>query len=151
MSVYILHLNTPLGHARHYVGWAKKVNKRFEHHKNGCGARFTQVCVERGIDFVLARVFEGADKSFERKLKNTNNTKDYCPICMGDHVREYKPCLHDRKVGDNYGISCQDCGAQLEGYGYWGRHKKCIHRFANIYGNEQRACMYCEMPENLIP
>lgn len=91
MSVYILHLESPLGHARHYVGWAKKVESRLKHHKAGTGARFTQVCIERGINFILARVFEDADKKFERKLKNTNSTKDYCPICMGEKVREYHP------------------------------------------------------------
>lgn len=153
MSVYILHLESPLGHARHYVGWAKQVNKRIEHHKHGTGARFTQVCVERGIDFTLARVFEGADRNFERKLKKTHSTKDYCPICMGDKAREYAPkktCSHDSQIGDNYGLSCEDCGEVLAGYGYGGWFGnnikpgiKCKHKFVDC-GDGYKVCLYCE-------
>jgi predicted GIY-YIG superfamily endonuclease len=91
MSVYILHLQTPLKHAHHYVGFAKNVDERIAHHRNGTGARFTQVCNELGITYEVARVFKGKGRNFERKLKNTNNTKRYCPICMGTKCRDYEP------------------------------------------------------------
>ncbi|MBI5951871.1 MAG: GIY-YIG nuclease family protein [Chloroflexi bacterium] len=91
MSVYILHLDSPLKHARHYVGFASKVNRRLEHHRSGSGARFTQVCNENGITYQLARVFEQADRAFERKLKNCKHTARYCPICAGEKARAYKP------------------------------------------------------------
>jgi hypothetical protein len=39
-------------------------------------------------------------------------------------------CPHDRKIGDNYGLSCADCGAQLEGLGFRGEGDgTCHHRF----------------------
>lgn len=91
MAVYILHFSTRVGHALHYVGWANDVPGRVKHHKAGSGARLTQVAVERGVEMTLARTFDGADKSFERRLKNTNNTAKYCPICAGKKCRAYHP------------------------------------------------------------
>lgn len=85
MAVYILHLDTPLAHAKHYVGYStspRTLEARIEHHRAGtAGARFTQVLHERGITFQVARVFEEADAIFERQLKNTKNVARYCPLC----------------------------------------------------------------------
>lgn len=83
--VYLLHLNQPLGHARHYIGWAKDqrtLEARLDHHKTGHGARFTQVCLQRDITWTVAKVFENGDKTFERKLKNRNGASRFCPICI---------------------------------------------------------------------
>lgn len=91
MSVYLLHLDQPLAHARHYTGWSTHLEDRLEHHANGTGARFTQVLRERGITWQLARVWDGADRRFERRLKNTKNVRRYCPICEGEKRREYRP------------------------------------------------------------
>lgn len=96
MSVYILHLQSPLHHARHYVGYSKNgrtLAARIEHHEKGtAGCRFTQVLKERGIGFTVARVFKGKqfDRSFERHLKRTKNVKLYCPIC-NPNPRDYTP------------------------------------------------------------
>jgi hypothetical protein len=52
-------------------------------------------------------------------------------------------CPHDRKIGDNYGLSCADCGAQLEGYGCWGEGDgTCHHRFPSD-SLEGEKCAYC--------
>lgn len=92
MSVYILHFSDAVsGRARHYVGFANNVNGRLWHHQNGSGARLTQVAAERGIEMSLARTFDGADRSFERRLKNTKNTARYCPMCYGKRARDYHP------------------------------------------------------------
>lgn len=92
MSVYILHFSDPVsGHALHYVGFANNVEGRFNHHQNGSGARLTQVAAERGIGMTLARTFDGADRTFERRLKNTKNTARYCPLCSGPKTRDYHP------------------------------------------------------------
>lgn len=91
-SVYILHLDTPLHHARHYVGCSQDVGKRIELHRKGqASCRFTQVLKERGIGFTLARVFDDTDRTFERKLKNTKNTARYCPLCSGEDCHDYHP------------------------------------------------------------
>lgn len=91
MVVYILHFHAPLKHARHYVGFSKRdAEARFQDHISGIGARITQVCNEQGITYEVARVFKGKSRTFERQLKRTHNTKNYCPICMGHKVRKYK-------------------------------------------------------------
>ena len=90
MTVYLIHFQEPLHHARHYVGFADKVNKRLAHHKQGSGARILQVCNERGIGYDLARTWEGQGRDFERKLKNCKNAARYCPVC-NPHAREYRP------------------------------------------------------------
>ncbi len=91
MTVYLIHFQTNLKHARHYVGYAAHVNKRLAHHRDGTGARILAVCNERGIGYDLARIWEGRGRDFERKLKNCKHAARYCPICSGEHAREYKP------------------------------------------------------------
>ena len=50
------------------------------------------------------------------------------------------PLQHAR----HYGMSCQDCGERLEGYGYWAHEKDCLHRFLPV-GDTEEVCTYCEM------
>lgn len=61
-------------------------------------------------------------------------------------------CKHTKRVGDNYGESCADCGKQLSGYGYGGwfgrfiaGNEKCIHLFAPMYDGGPKVCIYCEV------
>ncbi len=58
-------------------------------------------------------------------------------------------CQHPKRVGDNYGVTCQDCGATLEGYGYGGffgrnlkGHKPCLHVWIKSDA-QQEECVYC--------
>lgn len=93
MTCYLLHLNTPLSRgvnkkgkaleAGHYIGWAENLAARLKHHGGASGARFLQVCHERGIDWRVARIWEGplATRSFERRLKNCKKARALCPIC----------------------------------------------------------------------
>lgn len=96
MSVYILHLDTPLHHARHYVGFStnkRTLEERIEHHRRGTAScNFTKVLREVGITFTLAKVFAGKqfDRAFERKLKKTKAVPHYCPIC-NPNAPEYTP------------------------------------------------------------
>jgi predicted GIY-YIG superfamily endonuclease len=91
MTVYLIHFQSNLNHARHYVGYAEHVAQRLAHHKNGTGARILAVCNERGIGYDLARTWEGAGRGFERKLKRCKNAARYCPVCNGEHARDYHP------------------------------------------------------------
>lgn len=90
MTVYLIHFSRPLCHARHYVGWAENVDQRLEHHKNGTGARLLQVLNGLGIEYQIVRTWEGADRTFERQLKDTHHTDRYCPACH-EHPRDYHP------------------------------------------------------------
>lgn len=80
-KVYLLHLSSPLKHARHYIGWAKKLERRLLHHQNGTGARMLAACVTAGITFERVRVWEGKTRNFERQLKNHHKSQNLCPIC----------------------------------------------------------------------
>lgn len=81
--VYILHFNTKYRHAAHYVGFANSdVDKRIERHRNGgSGAKLMDAISENGIGFQVARIWENADRWFERRIKRRKNTKNLCPVC----------------------------------------------------------------------
>jgi predicted GIY-YIG superfamily endonuclease len=80
-TVYLLHFDRPLKHARHYLGWTTNLDARLEHHLKGSGARLVRAVVQSGIGVTLARQWRGEDRNFERKLKNRNNGPKLCPIC----------------------------------------------------------------------
>jgi hypothetical protein len=63
-------------------------------------------------------------------------------------------CQHLSKQGDNYGITCTDCGEALEGYGYGGwfgsnlkGNEQCLHGENAWYkiSVEQEKCLYCHI------
>ncbi len=91
MTVYLLHFKEPLAHGlipsgkpmvtQHYVGFTNDLIGRLLDHADGHGARLLQVVRERGIDFQLARTWDGAGRGFERQIKNCKNTPRLCPVC----------------------------------------------------------------------
>ena len=55
-------------------------------------------------------------------------------------------CQHNRTQGDNYGVTCLDCGEAIAGYGFWAEGSKvCIHDWGRM-GDEstEEMCMYCQ-------
>lgn len=86
MSVcYLLHFDRPISPdhtCRHYLGFANHLETRLEHHRKGTsGVRLLQVAHERGITFVVARVWEGGTKELEKKLKKEKNAPRLCLLC----------------------------------------------------------------------
>jgi hypothetical protein len=60
-------------------------------------------------------------------------------------------CKHLSRVGDNYGMSCMDCGKQLSGFGYGGwfgmnltGKTTCIHLWSPMGEGGAAICVYCE-------
>lgn len=82
-GVYLLHFERRYRHAGHYTGWASNIAARLEEHRRGRGARLVEVVTAAGIDFELARVWLGADRSKERRLKRSGGASRYCPLCRG--------------------------------------------------------------------
>jgi len=80
MTVYLLHFDTPYKHARHYLGWAKDLERRLADHRAGNSARLIQVIHAAGITWTLARTWEG-DRKLERRLKNQKHSPRLCPLC----------------------------------------------------------------------
>lgn len=83
-GVYLLHFSSPYKHAKHYVGWSKAIDKRINHHKHGTGARLPKAVIDAGLDLIIARVWEGQDKIFERRVHNYKKSYKLCPICSGE-------------------------------------------------------------------
>lgn len=101
MTVYLLHLKTPMPRgvsatgtplqAGHYIGYTEDLVGRMMEHAEGRGARFTQVCVERGIDFSLVRTWDGMGRAFERMLKTKiKNAPWLCPVCTPNAFKHMK-------------------------------------------------------------
>lgn len=83
MTVYLLHFETPIKHAKHYLGSAKDLNKRLEQHRTGRGARLLAVAKDLGINFKVSRVWHCQDgkRDLEKKLKARKNSPCLCPFC----------------------------------------------------------------------
>lgn len=89
--VYLLHFTAPVGHARHYLGWAAQdgLFRRLAQHEsgNGSAASLLKELKKRGGRFVLAQTFVGS-KHDERRLKNRGSLVRLCPICRGEIVQD---------------------------------------------------------------
>jgi hypothetical protein len=94
-TVYILHLDPPYKHARHYTGYAEPGNlrARLAAHAAGTGARLMQVVKEAGGTFRLARTWPGG-RARERELKDRHDAPRLCPICT-----EHPKPAQDKDIG----------------------------------------------------
>lgn len=82
-GVYLIHFLQPYKHARHYIGFATDVEARIAEHRRGNGARLMTVVKRAGIAWVVAKVWPGRDRAFERRLKRRHGASRFCPICRG--------------------------------------------------------------------
>jgi len=79
-TIYLLHFDKPLKHAKHYIGLADDLDARLERHAAGHGARLMAVVNDAGITWRCVRTWDG-DRKLERKLKRLKATPRLCPIC----------------------------------------------------------------------
>lgn len=93
--IYLLHFSDPVGHARHYMGWAIKgrLFARLAQHEagNGKSSPLIRALIAQGGSFVLARTWDG-DRYEERRLKNFGNAPRLCPVCK--EARKHGPAVH---------------------------------------------------------
>ena len=83
--VYLLHLDPPYLHARHYLGWTQDLAGRLEAHREGRGARLLEVQKQASGSFHLARTWPGG-RDRERAIKDRHEAPRLCPECS-DHPR----------------------------------------------------------------
>ena len=91
--VYLIHFNTRLAHAQHYMGSTDSLKRRLAEHASGNGSRLMQVIGQAGITWQLARTWDGG-RTMERKLKRQKHGPRLCPICRKESERiclENKP------------------------------------------------------------
>jgi len=79
-TVYLLHLDPPLKHTRHYTGWTSNLDERLEAHRTGRGARLMEVVKEAGGTFRLVRTWPGS-RALERAIKDRKAAPKLCPEC----------------------------------------------------------------------
>jgi predicted GIY-YIG superfamily endonuclease len=79
-TVYLIHLDTPYKHARHYTGWTTDLDARLEAHRAGRGARLMEVIKTAGISWRLARTWPGG-RDRERAIKDRHEAPKLCPEC----------------------------------------------------------------------
>jgi hypothetical protein len=85
---YLICLDQPYFHARHYVGFSDDIPRRVEAHRKGQGSPLLAAALAAGIDFRVVRVWPGADRHFERKLHNRHASR-LClePECVSEQRR----------------------------------------------------------------
>lgn len=86
-TIYLIHFDRPLAHAKHYLGWCRgdHFDKRIRSHILGNrGAKIVKAAVAAGIGFSVVATIENVDRNFERKLKNRGSCAKWCPHCDGD-------------------------------------------------------------------
>lgn len=79
-TIYLIHFDRRYRHAGHYLGWAKSLPKRMQHHRSGTGARLLAVVNDQGIPWDVVRTWEG-DRNRERQLKKQGGASRLCPVC----------------------------------------------------------------------
>ncbi len=79
--VYVLHLDPPLAHARHYVGIALDGNvlRRVRQHMSGQGSPLVAAAVAAGCQVRVVLDVPG-DRGLERRWHNAHGTR-VCPEC----------------------------------------------------------------------
>lgn len=83
MTVYLIHIDPPLKHSAHYVGFTRHndVAERMERHNAGTGGVLPREAVKNGSKLVLAYTWQGAPREFERYVKQHGGATRWCPVC----------------------------------------------------------------------
>ena len=82
--VYLIHFSKKLHHAQHYIGFVESdLGQRIALHRLSRGAKLLAAVNEQGIAWHVVRIWRGADRCFERKLKNYKKARCFCPLCGG--------------------------------------------------------------------
>jgi predicted GIY-YIG superfamily endonuclease len=81
--VYLIHLSSPVGRARHYTGITRRnrLAERMREHGHGRGASLTAKAVERGIPMFLACCVSVNHPSEEKRIKRRGHARSRCLIC----------------------------------------------------------------------
>lgn len=80
-TIYLVHFDKPFRHARHYLGWASRLDARLAHHANGTGANLLRHAKEAGVTWQLVRIWPDQSRLEERRLKNMGSRARLCPVC----------------------------------------------------------------------
>ena len=81
--LYVAHIEPPLRHAAHYVGWtAGTVERRARTHVTGQGSPLIRAAVAAGSHVTFHDIGAGT-RHDERRLHNRHGARGICPTCKG--------------------------------------------------------------------
>lgn len=94
--VYVLHFDTKLEHAGHYIGSTENLLRRLTAHANGCGARIMREMMLRGNKWRLGALGVASHASIrrvEREVKDQRHAIRYCGVCnaLPKRIKGTKP------------------------------------------------------------
>lgn len=83
-TTYLLHLDPPYRHARHYLGFAEGdgLADRLAEHGTPHGAKLLAAVKAAGGTWRLVRTWPQTTRSTERQIKRTRHVPHYCPECQ---------------------------------------------------------------------
>ena len=81
--VYIIHFESSIAHACHYIGSTKNLKKRMAEHEKGTTTPLMREVKGRGIKWRVSIVDRQGMKQRERQIKSRGSAKRTCPICQG--------------------------------------------------------------------
>lgn len=83
-TIYLIHLERPYRHARHYLGWTEgPLADRIAAHRSGQGSPLLRAATEVGINWYVVWTCVG-DRYEERRLKNGKHVSRFCPACLDE-------------------------------------------------------------------
>ncbi|MBD3387428.1 MAG: hypothetical protein GF414_00605 [Candidatus Altiarchaeales archaeon] len=100
--VYVIHLNRPFRHAKHYIGYTTDIVRRMTHHSLGHrdSSHFMKAVCRAGIRWSVTMVqsFEDAKEAvcFEKKLKRDKRSSLHCPLCKTAELERGRRAARDR-------------------------------------------------------
>ena len=84
--VYLIHLERPLHHAKHYLGSSTDVVGRMDAHRRGQGSRLLRAVNGAGIGYQVVRLWrynsETQARRYEAQLKRQQHNGRLCPVCQ---------------------------------------------------------------------
>lgn len=84
-TLYLLHIEPPYKHARHYLGYSSDSAKRVAAHLAGHGSPLIRAALAAGCSVSVVRTWSNGTRTLERSLKNRHNGPQLCPICRANH------------------------------------------------------------------
>ena len=87
-SVYLIHFESRLHGAQHYLGFSTNIPQRVKAHKAGRGAPLLAAVSKLGIGWRVVRIWRRKDGYFEQALKRRFALRDLCPACSGPHAHK---------------------------------------------------------------
>ncbi len=82
-TVYLIHLDQPYQHARHYLGWTEgtDISRRIGEHLSARGSPLLAAATAAGISWQVVRTWPGKTREFERRLHRQRSDPKLCPQC----------------------------------------------------------------------